>query len=127
MVSQDELTVSQKHQQNRAAWNEAANQYEAELEERIAFLKAGGKNLMAPELPYLRDLDKWCNRAIHVQCAGGTDTLSLWNQGAKEVVGIDISDTMIAVARRKSDALGAPARWYRCDILDSPNAVVCEK
>ena len=28
-----------------------------------------------------------CRRAIHLQCAGGRDTLSLWNLGADEVVG----------------------------------------
>ena len=116
----NQLTTSERHQQNRAAWNEAASQYEADLEERIAFLKAGGGNLMAPEMPYLQDLDKWCNRAIHLQCAGGTDTLSLWNHGAKEVVGIDISERMIAVARRKSEAIRANAHWHCCDLLETP-------
>ena len=62
----------------------------------------------------------WCRRAIHLQCAGGRDTLSLWNQGAAEVIGVDISDKMIDCARRKSEALGAPAQWYRCDVLDTP-------
>lgn len=75
---------------------------------------------MAPELAYLADLGIWCNRAIHLQCAGGRDTLSLWNQGAAEVIGVDISDTMIACAQAKSDQLGTPATWYCCDVLDTP-------
>ena len=78
------------HAANRAAWNEAALRYEQEIEDDVAFLRAGGKNLMAPELRILHDLPAWCRRTIHLQCAGGRDTLSLWNQGAAEVVGVDI-------------------------------------
>ena len=109
-----------RHQDNRAAWNEAAYHYEQQIERDVAFLRAGGKNLMPPELAILADLSAWCRRAIHLQCAGGRDTLSLWNQGAAEVIGVDISDRMIAAAQAKSDALGAPASWYCCDILDTP-------
>lgn len=110
----------QRHQDNRAAWNEAAHFYEHEIERDVAFLRAGGKNLMAPELHILADLGSWCRRAIHLQCAGGRDTLSLWNHGAAEVVGIDISDVMIRCARAKSEQLAAPAHWYCCDLLDAP-------
>lgn len=109
-----------EHQDNRAAWNEAAARYETEIERDVAFLHSGGKNLMEPELPYLADLKGWCRRAIHLQCAGGTDTLSLWKQGATEVIGVDISERMIAVARAKSELLNAPARWYQCDVLETP-------
>ena len=108
------------HQANRAAWNEGAVHYEEQVARDIAFLRAGGKNLLAPELRILHDLGSWCHRAIHLQCAGGRDTLSLWNHGAAEVVGVDISDRMIAVAQQKSAALGAPATWYCCDLLDTP-------
>ena len=115
------MTVREMHQSNRAAWNEAAAHYAEDLEDRIQFLRAGGMNFCAAEEPYLRDLGAWCRRAIHLQCAGGTDTLSLWNLGAKDVVGVDISEDMIAVARQKSAALDAPARWFCCDILDTPH------
>jgi SAM-dependent methyltransferase len=111
----------QHHQANRAAWNEAARRYEREVEADIAFLRAGGKSLLAPELRFLHDLGTWCQRAIHLQCAGGRDTLSLWNQGAREVIGVDISERMIACARRKAEALAAPAQWYCCDMLDTPH------
>ena len=115
------MTVREMHQSNRAAWNEAAADYADDTEDRIGFLRAGGTNFGAAEEPYLHGLGDWCCRAIHLQCAGGTDTLSLWNKGAKEVVGVDISEDMIAVARRKSDVLGAPAWWLCCDILDTPH------
>jgi hypothetical protein len=65
------------HQANRAAWNEAARRYEREVEADIAFLRAGGKSRLAPELRFLHNLGVWCQRAIHLQYAGGRDTLSL--------------------------------------------------
>lgn len=110
-----------RHQQNRRAWNEAAARYEREIESDVAFLRAGGKNFCPPELPFLANLGDWCQRAIHLQCAGGRDTLSLLNLGAKDVVGVDISDRMLACARAKSDALGAPAQWVQCDLLETPH------
>ncbi|MBC8141971.1 MAG: class I SAM-dependent methyltransferase [Armatimonadetes bacterium] len=111
------------HEQNRVAWNEAANQYAREIEADVAFLRAGGKNFCPPEFEYLRDLNAWCDCAIHLQCAGGKDTLSLLNLGAKRVVGVDISDRMIEVARAKSAQLAAPAQWYRADVLETPDAL----
>lgn len=111
------------HQLNRAAWDVTAAKYEEEEAADIALLRAGGSNLLAPERRFLHDLGAWCRRAIHLQCSGGLDTLSLWKQGAAEVVGIDISDRMIASARRRSGALDAPATWYCCDILEAPRAL----
>ena len=111
--------IRQKHESNRAAWSEAARRYADEQEESVAFLRAGGTNFVTPEYDFLRPLMP-CNRAIHLQCAGGRDTLSLWNLGAREVVGIDINDDMLSIAQRKSDALGATARWIRSDILETP-------
>lgn len=111
------------HQSNRAGWNEGAAAYEAAVEENIAFLRAGGTNFVAPEYAYLQNLSAWCRRAIHLQCAGGGDTLSLWNLGAQEVVGVDISEKMLDCARRKSEALDAPAQWIHADILETPHSL----
>jgi SAM-dependent methyltransferase len=115
------MSIKELHQANRVGWNEGAEAYEAELEERIAFLRTGGTNFRAPEYAYLANLREWCERAIHLQCAGGTDTLSLWNLGAREVVGLDISERMLGVARRKAEALGARARWVHSDVLETPS------
>jgi len=112
-----------RHSANKTAWNEAAAFYETEIDVDIAFLKAGGKNLWEPELRILHDLTSWCHRLVHLQCAGGRDTLSLWNHGAAQVVGVDISERMIECARRKSEALGAPAEWYCSDVLDTPHSI----
>lgn len=113
--------LSNLHESNRAAWNQGAAAYEVEIEADVAFLRAGGTNFCPPEREFLKDLDRWCERAIHLQCAGGKDTLSLWNLGAHEVVGIDISERMLACANAKSEALDAPARWFRSDIQETPH------
>ena len=119
-MSNTDKNTSELHESNRAAWNEGAMRYAQEVDEDIAFLRNGGANFCPPEFRYLENLSEWCRRAIHLQCAGGKDTLSLWNLGAKEVVGVDISDMMIECARRKSEALNAPASWYRSDVLQTP-------
>ncbi len=121
MTDAHELSAAQLHQQNRAAWNEAALAYETALADTIAFLRAGGVSFCTPELPYLENLATWCGRAIHLQCAGGRDTLSLWNHGAVEVIGIDISERMIAAAQRATQAIDARAQWFCCDILEAPH------
>jgi SAM-dependent methyltransferase len=102
------------------AWDLAAAIYERDEEHDLAFLRSGGVSLMPPERRHLGRLGSWCRRAIHLQCAGGKDTLSLWNLGAVEVVGVDISERMIASAARKSAALHAPASWHCSDILELP-------
>lgn len=112
----------EQHESNRVAWSEAARRYAAETEETLAFLRAGGTNFVAPEYDFLRPLMP-CDRAIHLQCAGGRDTLSLWNLGAREVVGVDINDEMIALAQHRSEALGAPAQWFRSDVLETPESL----
>ena len=117
----DAAEVRARHDANRAAWNEGAARYTEEIEETIAFLRSGGSNLHPVERANLGDLAAWCRMAIHLQCASGRDTLSLWNEGVSQVVGVDISDVHIANARRISAALAAPATWYRCDVLDTPH------
>jgi SAM-dependent methyltransferase len=113
----------ERHKDNAAAWSVTAAIYERDEEQDITLLKAGGSNLMEPERRLLGDLSPWCKRAIHLQCAGGLDTLSLWKQGAAEVIGIDISARMIESARRKAEALSAPATWVCCDVLDTPHTL----
>jgi SAM-dependent methyltransferase len=115
------MDIREMHQQNRKGWNEGAEHYATLIERDIEFLRNGGKNFEPPEFRYLHDLASWCKRAIHLQCAGGRDTLSLWNQGAAEVIGVDISDGMIECARRKAEALNAPAQCFRGDLRDTPH------
>jgi ubiquinone/menaquinone biosynthesis C-methylase UbiE len=111
------------HRETGAAWNETARIYEDSVESDMEFLRGGGNSLMTPERAILAGMGSWCATAVHLQCAGGTDTLSLLAQGAREVLGVDISPRMIACARRKSEALGANASWHCCDVLETPHCL----
>lgn len=113
--------VRAMHAANRAAWDEAAERYEGWFDEAVALIARGGTNLFGAEVELIGDLHGRCARAIHLQCAGGRDTLSLWNLGADEVVGVDLSPRMLTLAKRLSDATGAPARWIEADVLDTPH------
>jgi SAM-dependent methyltransferase len=109
------------HAANRIAWDEAAERYESWFDESVAQIRGGGSNLFPVEHALIGDLHGRCRRAIHVQCAAGRDTLSLWNLGADEVVGVDFSPRMLDLARRLTEATGAPARWVEADVLDVPH------
>ena len=113
--------VRRRHAANRASWDQAALHYTADNDGRIADLRAGKSNLHPIERAMLGDLRPWCTTAIHLQCASGRDTLSLWLEGAQRVVGVDISPVHIDNARLTSAALDAPAEWYCCDLFDTPH------
>ncbi len=113
--------VGAMHRSNRAAWDEASERYEGWFEEAVALIRSGGTNLFGVETGLIGDLRGRCRRAIHLQCAAGRDTLSLWNHGADEVVGIDFSPRMLDLAARLTAATGAPARWILSDVLDTPH------
>jgi len=108
------------HRANKVAWDEAAERYEGWFDGAVDLIRSGGTNLFGVETELIGDLHGRCRRAIHLQCAGGRDTLSLWNHGADEVVGIDFSPRMLDVAARLTAATGAPARWILADVLDAP-------
>jgi SAM-dependent methyltransferase len=111
-----------RHESNRQAWNEAVHRYERTFDDDLAFLRTGAVGLHVVEQKILSNLTSWCDVAIHLQCASGRDTLSLRNAGAAQVIGVDISDAMIALARQLSSRLEIDdARWYRCDVLDTPH------
>lgn len=113
--------VGAMHASNRAAWDQAAERYEGWLAEAIELISAGGSNLFPVEQDLIGDLRGRCRRAIHLQCAGGRDTLSLWTAGAGEVVGVDFSPRMLDLARRLTEATGAPASWVLADVLETPS------
>ena len=113
--------VGAMHAANRAAWNEAAERYDRWFDEAVVLIRSGGTNLFGVETELIGDLHGRCHRAIHLQCAGGRDTLSLWNHGADEVVGVDFSPRMLELAARLTEATGAPARWILSDVLETPH------
>ncbi len=113
--------VRAMHAANRTAWDETAERYERWFDEAVELIRSGGSNLFPLEHELIGDLHRRCGRAIHLQCAAGRDTLSLWNLGAAEVIGVDISPRLLALAERLSTATGAPARWIEADVIDTPH------
>lgn len=108
------------HLKNRRAWNQAATAYRKELPKTVEFLRSGGVSMCSVELPFLKEALDGCDTAIHLQCAGGEDTLSLLNLGVRKVMGIDISEEMIRIAQETSAQLQAQATWLCCDVLEVP-------
>ncbi len=121
VTPEEAADVRGMHAANRAAWDEAAERYEGWFAETVDQIRGGGSNLYPVEQDLIGDLRGRCRRAIHLQCAGGRDTLSLWNLGATEVVGVDFSPRMLDLARRLTAATGAPASWVEADVLDVPH------
>ncbi|MGI9146954.1 MAG: class I SAM-dependent methyltransferase [Chloroflexota bacterium] len=117
----EDTEVQNLHQRNRRAWNVVAAVYENEVERDVADLRANRICLFDYEVRLLGELRGSCRRAIALQCSHGLDALSLWKLGATEVIGVDGSGRMLDLARRKSQLLGAPARWIECDVLEVPS------
>ncbi len=111
--------VAAMHAANLLAWDEAAEDYERRLPGSIKLLASGGQSLLPVETALLGDLHA-CALAVHLQCAGGEDTLSLWRLGAAAVVGVDFSPRMIALAKQLTVAVGAPASWVQADVRTLP-------
>ena len=119
IINQDPKRI---HRETGTAWDIVAKAgWRNDVENDIAAFKRGEHDFVGPELALLGDLSSGCQRAIHLQCSVGQDALALWKLGAREVVGIDISEVALHCARQKADMLNAPATWYCCDILDTPH------
>lgn len=115
--------VHNRHSNNRIAWNEGALKYRENNQKSVELLQKGKSNIHPIEkenFARIGPLKNWCKRAIHLQCASGYDTLSLILEGAKEAIGIDISDVHIENAKWIANQLDFHATWHRCDILDTP-------
>ena len=108
---------------NERAWDYVASKYEPDVQRDVDRLRSGTTTLLPVELEMLSPLLPACSRAIHLQCSHGNDALSLWRLGVAEVIGIDISARMLAIARRKTELLGANAAWYHGDVLSPPESL----
>ena len=121
-ATEDEAAdVPAMHAANRAAWDEAAERYEGWFDEAVALIRSGGSNLLPVEHDLIGDLHGRCRRAIHLQCAGGRDTLSLWNLGADEVVGLDFSPRMLDLGGAIDGGHRRAGPWVLADVLETPH------
>jgi SAM-dependent methyltransferase len=102
-------------EQNRRSWNAVVGAHDSHRGDLAAFLREGGSTLFPEERALLGDLEG--KRLVHLQCNSGGDSLSLARLGAT-VIGVDISDEAIIMARELSANTGIPALFERADIYD---------
>ena len=80
------MDIAAVHRGTGSFWDEIADTYYPHGEpgetEGVALLRSGGSYLYPIEQQILGDIRPWCKRAIHLQCSGGNDALSLLSQGA---------------------------------------------
>ncbi|WP_330275541.1 class I SAM-dependent methyltransferase [Lentzea sp. NBC_00516] len=117
------MTAAEKHAQNRTAWNQTASWYAEQARAATGLLRGGGVTLQPVErelLAAIGPLSQWCDRAVHLQCAGGMDTISLTNLGAREAIGVDIAEDLVEQARTLATTLGRPVSFRTSDVLDLP-------
>ena len=101
---------------NKAAWNaKAPKHFESKFYDVDAF-KSGKSSLNSIELDLLGVVRS--KSIFHLQCHFGQDSLSLSRMGA-EVVGLDISDESIKIARQLNSELGLNAEFICCDLFEA--------
>lgn len=108
---------------NRANWDDRAAIHEHSPDYDRARLLGGDAELshvVAFDRPLLGDITG--QRAVHLQCHIGTDTLSLHRLGA-DVVGLDLSGASLEVARRLVEEAGADIPFVEADVYSAPDAL----
>ena len=106
------------------AWDLAAGKYADTIDADVAALLAGALGLSPPERDVLLPLVDESTRLLHLQCSHGQTALGLWRATGCEVVGLDGSAAMLAIAREKSLRLEAPServRFVKADVLAPPS------
>jgi SAM-dependent methyltransferase len=113
----DYLTV------NRANWDERAPAHAASADYGIARFAADPSHLsdvVKFDLPRLGDIAG--QRAVHLQCHIGTDTVSLSRLGA-ELTGLDFSGESLKQARALAASAGADIPFVQSDVYDARSAL----
>jgi SAM-dependent methyltransferase len=108
------------HRSNATAWDQTSDWYRQRADQLESQLSSRRSTLHEQEtrlLALLPPLNTWCERAVHLQCAAGFDTISLTNLGAAAAVGVDISPELIDVATTLAERTGAPATFQCSDVL----------
>ena len=94
---------------NLRLWNAWTTIHEHAPGYNTAAFKAGATSLTPVELEELGPYVHEGTTLLHLQCHFGLDTLSWARRGAR-VVGLDLSDEAVALARRLADEVGLAGR-----------------
>jgi len=94
---------------NLELWNHWTKVHEKSAFYDVEGFKAGTTSLWPLELEELGLYVREGTTLLHLQCHFGLDTLS-WARLGAEVVGLDLSDEAIALARRLADEVGLSGR-----------------
>ncbi|GAA1255903.1 class I SAM-dependent methyltransferase [Janibacter melonis] len=116
-VSDDYLAVNRANWDDRAGIHEHSPGYDRE---RLLSGEHELSHVVAFDRPRLGDISGL--RAVHLQCHIGTDTLSLHRLGAR-VVGLDLSPSSLAAARRLAADAGADVEYVEADVYSAPSAL----
>ena len=101
---------------NRQFWNHRAEQHFGSAFYDNASFLAGRNPLNDIEMAILGN-DLSGQKALHLMCHFGQDTLALERLGATST-GIDLSDTAIEKARQLRDQAGLQAQFIRSNVLE---------
>jgi SAM-dependent methyltransferase len=112
---------------NRGNWDERAPAHAkspdyavARFEEDPTYLS----HVVRFDVPLLGDISG--QRAVHLQCHIGTDTVSLARLGA-EMSGLDFSPAALEQARRLASATGAEVEFVESEVYDAVDALGAER
>ena len=105
---------------NLELWNHWTKVHEKSAFYDVEGFKAGATSLWPLELEELGLYVREGTTLLHLQCHFGLDTLS-WARLGAEVVGLDLSDEAIALARRLADEVGLSGRaeFICADLYDA--------
>ncbi|WP_329904118.1 class I SAM-dependent methyltransferase [Porphyromonas pogonae] len=103
---------------NRTSWNQRTQEhFDSDFYDVKGFLN--GKSSLNPiEIDLLKDIKN--KKILHLQCHFGMDSISISRMGAK-VVGVDLSDEAIAIAKFLAKEMQSDAQFICCNIFDLPN------
>jgi SAM-dependent methyltransferase len=108
---------------NRANWDDRAPAHAASPEYGLARFVADPSflsDVVRFDRPRLGDLTG--QRAVHLQCHIGTDTLSLARLGAR-MTGLDFSPAGLEVARKLAADAGTPITYVESDLYSAPSVL----
>ncbi|HEX5199070.1 MAG TPA: class I SAM-dependent methyltransferase [Actinoplanes sp.] len=104
---------------NRIAWDTAYQAQTPAYREMLAEA-ATGATLLASERVLLTDILATRPMVVHPQSGNGQDDIALVRAGARQVIGIDYSETAVRTAQRRADELGAACRYLIATVPGVP-------